>query len=166
MSINYYFLTIIMAIMIIITGKGRHDILVARELCRAANVERTAHHMKPHRDRETKGSEVYTHDPLTPFVSRCSLCVPCDIPKHHDTVSLFFFCRGDAALYAEHEASSRNKGVRCTYTCICMYSTFVLHKSYVLCVCVERERERERERELFCWYSCVYTYEYEYVCIK
>jgi hypothetical protein len=58
MSINCYYLRIIMIMIIIITGKGRHDILVARELCRAANVERTAHHMKPHRDRETKGSEV------------------------------------------------------------------------------------------------------------
>jgi hypothetical protein len=146
-----------MAILIIITGKGRHDILVARELCRAANVERTAHHMKPHRDRETKGSEVYTHDPLTPFVSRCSLCVPCDIPKHHDTVSLFFFCRGDAALYAEHEASSRNKGVRCTYILyVCTVRLYYISHMYCVCVLRERERERERESAVLLVLMCIY----------
>ncbi len=42
---------------------------MARELCRAANVERTVHHMKRHRDRETKGCEVLKKQ-------ICSLCVP------------------------------------------------------------------------------------------
>eukprot|EP00277_Geminigera_cryophila_P046537 CAMPEP_0173075418 /NCGR_PEP_ID=MMETSP1102-20130122/11638_1 /TAXON_ID=49646 /ORGANISM="Geminigera sp., Strain Caron Lab Isolate" /LENGTH=400 /DNA_ID=CAMNT_0013944749 /DNA_START=80 /DNA_END=1278 /DNA_ORIENTATION=- len=40
-----------------VARKGRHDIMVARELCRAANEDRTFERFRAHRNRETQGPE-------------------------------------------------------------------------------------------------------------